>query len=411
MSSPPQTIRWGILATGGIAQTFTRDLLVDPSTRGVHNIKHTVVAASSSSSTSRAQDFLEEVGAPSDAKAYGSYEEFVKDPNIDIVYVATPHSHHYQNARLCLEAGKNVLCEKAFTVNAAQARKLVDIAKTKNLFLMEAVWTRYFPLSIWVRETITSGKLGPIARVTADNSMALNPEQNFPDGKHRMVNPDLAGGALLDLGIYSLTWLFQSLYTTQDPKERQKPVVQAIQKIYTGPNVDGRSSDEHSSIVISFPRSKDAGGDAHGIATTSLVVATDPVPGEHSIPSIRIQGPRGEIQVFPPAFRPTRAKLIISNGPDGKPVVEDKTFPQPGPGSGSGWTNGFGSDRNAEGEGHGMFWEADEAARCILSGQQESATLSWDESIIIMETMDKVREYGGSRFPEKIETLDFPVAL
>lgn len=129
--SAPKEIRWGILATGGIALTFTKDLLVDPTTRGVTNVKHTVVAAASSSSVSRASDFLKEVGAPSSAKPYGSYEEFVTDPNIDIVYIATPHSHHYQNARLCLEAGKNVLCEKAFTVNAPQLKELVRIAKEK----------------------------------------------------------------------------------------------------------------------------------------------------------------------------------------------------------------------------------------------------------------------------------------
>lgn len=138
--SSPKIIRWGILATGGIAQTFTTDLLVDPTTREVTKIKHTVVAAASSSSADRAKKFLEQVGAPSDAKAYGSYEEFVKDPNIDIVYVATPHSHHYQNARLCLEAGKNVLCEKAFTVNAKQAKELVRIAKEKVSHFL-AVWT------------------------------------------------------------------------------------------------------------------------------------------------------------------------------------------------------------------------------------------------------------------------------
>lgn len=127
----PREIRWGILATGGIAQTFTKDLLLDPTTRGVDKIKHTVVAASSSSSASRAGQFLKDVGAPSSAKAYGSYEELVKDKNVEIIYVATPHSHHYQNVMLCLEHGKHVLCEKAFTVNAPQAKKLAEIAKEK----------------------------------------------------------------------------------------------------------------------------------------------------------------------------------------------------------------------------------------------------------------------------------------
>ena len=131
MSTKAQTIRWGILATGGIAKTFAKDLLVDPKTRNVHGVVHTVVAAASSSSKSRAEQFLKDLEAPSSANAYGSYEELVQDPDIDIVYIATPHSHHFQNAMLCLEAGKNVLCEKAFTVNAAQAKLLVRKAKEK----------------------------------------------------------------------------------------------------------------------------------------------------------------------------------------------------------------------------------------------------------------------------------------
>jgi dihydrodiol dehydrogenase / D-xylose 1-dehydrogenase (NADP) len=134
-------------------------LTVNPETRDVKDIKHEILAAASSSSADRASEFLKKVGAPSSARGYGSYEELVADKNVDIIYVATPHSHHYQNAMLCLEAGKNVLCEKAFTVNAAQAKKLAEKAKEKNLFLMEAVWTRYFPLSIYVREIITSGKV------------------------------------------------------------------------------------------------------------------------------------------------------------------------------------------------------------------------------------------------------------
>ncbi|PVH97146.1 NAD(P)-binding protein [Periconia macrospinosa] len=399
--SSPKTIRWGILATGGIAQTFTKDLLVDPTTRGVTHIKHTVVAAASSSSQDRAQKFLKDVGAPSDAKAYGSYEDFVKQPDIDIVYIATPHSHHYQNAMLCLEAGKNVLCEKAFTVNAAQARALADKAKEKNLFLMEAVWTRYFPLSIYVREQITSGRIGPIARVFADNSMATNPEQTWSDGKNRMVNPDLAGGALLDLGIYSLTWVFQTLYHTQPEKDRQPPKVLAALKTYEATG----AADESTTIILNFPRSKEAGGDAHAIATTSLRVATTP-GGNTDVPGIRIQGPGGEIQVFPPAFRPTRTRIVLKDG-----TIEDKDWPQPGPGEGSGWYNGFGGGTNPEGVGHGMFWEADEAASALVEGRKEGKYESLAESILIMEVMDEVRKQGNLTYPEKIETTKFPTPL
>lgn len=171
--------------------------MIDPSTRKVSDIKHTVVAAASSSSADRAKKFLEDCKCPSDAAAYGSYKELVGDKNVDIIYVATPHSHHYQNAMLCLEAGKNVLCEKSFTVNAAQAKKLVESAKAKKLFLMEAVWTRYFPLSKEIRKYIEDGKLGAVHRVIADSSFGEDVENTWGT-EHRMVNMDLAGGALLD---------------------------------------------------------------------------------------------------------------------------------------------------------------------------------------------------------------------
>jgi hypothetical protein len=143
---------------------FTKDLLTNPASRNVHDVSHEVVAAASSSAQQRAVDFLKKVGAPEAAKAYGSYHELVADADVDIIYVATPHSHHFQNAMLALEAGKHVLCEKALTVNAAQARKLFATAAAKKVFFMEAVWTRFFPLSIKVREMIQSGTIGTVYR-------------------------------------------------------------------------------------------------------------------------------------------------------------------------------------------------------------------------------------------------------
>lgn len=392
----PTTIRWGILATGLIAETFTKDLLVDPKTRDVHDVAHTVVAAASSSSKSRAEEFLRNVSAPLSAKAYGSYDDLLKDDNIDIVYIATPHSHHYQNALRALEAGKNVLCEKAFTVNAAQAKKLVTIAREKNLFLMEAVWTRYFPLSIYVRELITSGKIGHISRVFAENTRTNDPEATWPDTKHRMVNPDLAGGALLDLGIYSLTWVFQTLYTTQEVGSAQPPTVVSAVTKYPLTGVD-----ERTSILLVFPRSIDQGGDAHGIATTGFRASTDTDGKGTSGPAVRIMGSKGEIQVWPPIFRPTKTRLILTDG-----TTETKEWPQPGPGKGSGWYNGFAGGRNGEGEGHGMFWEADEAARAIVEGRKEGRFESLGESILIMEVMDEVRRQNDLKYPENIETTE-----
>jgi predicted dehydrogenase len=176
---------------------FAKDLLNDPKLRGADDVAHTVTAVASSSSKARAEKFIADINIPAPCTAYGSYEELVKDPNVDIIYVATPHSHHYQNTMLALEAGKHVLCEKAFTVNSAQAKILCETAKKNNLFLMEAVWTRHFPLSIKIRELIRQGEIGEVLRVVADLSTGDDVETVWGT-KHRMVNMDLAGGALLD---------------------------------------------------------------------------------------------------------------------------------------------------------------------------------------------------------------------
>jgi predicted dehydrogenase len=367
-------------------QAFTKDLLTNAATRDVHDIHHVVAAAASSSSASRASAFLKDIKAPSTAKAYGSYAELVKDPDVDIIYIATPHSHHFQNTMLALEAGKNVLCEKAFTVNAAQAKKLVETASAKKLFLMEAVWTRYFPLSIKIREMVTSGEIGAVHRVTADLSYAYALEDgsiNFPV-ENRMVNKDLAGGALLDLGIYSLTWVFQILYLCQK-KPREAPKVLAAMDLY-----EKTGADETTSILLKFPGQKSV-----GFATTSLRVATSPdAEGSTAAgPAARIQGTKGEIQVFGPLFRPTQYR-VIKVGERGK--VEDVFCPIPKDKEREG--------KDGEGWGHGMFWEADEAARCLRDGKLESETLNWEESIVIMETMDEARKQGGLEYPELIET-------
>lgn len=291
---------------------------------------------------------------------------------------------------LCLEAGKNVLCEKAFTVNAKQARKLVEIAKAKGLFLMEAVWTRYFPLSIKIRELVVSGAIGKVHRVSADLSLAKAAENGgltFPD-EHRLVNLDLAGGALLDLGIYSLTWVFQILYHTQQ-KPREAPKVLAAVEKY-----EKTGADEQTTILLQWPKNK-----SMGIATTSLRVATQP-DGDGSPasgPAVRIQGTKGEIQVFGPIYQPQEYSVILIGGKRGdmdrvqSPIPKDKERQGP-------------EGQESEGWGHGMFWEADEAARCLRAGRLESETLSWEESILIMDTMDEVRKQGGLLYPDLIET-------
>lgn len=196
---------------------------MDPKTRGVDRITHRIVAAASSSSVSKAQSFLDQVCATG-ARAYGSYSELTTDPTIDIVYVATPHSYHYQNVRECLEAGMNVLCEKPITINAAQLKILISIAKNNNCFLMEAVWTRYLPISTYIYDTISSGRIGNVLRVISDCSFSIGPT----DAEHRLINPNLAGGALLDLGVYSLAWPFLALHLSQSIDSRAPPEVLSI---------------------------------------------------------------------------------------------------------------------------------------------------------------------------------------
>lgn len=173
------TAKWGIMATGGIATKFCKDILKDPSLRDTTGVAHKIVAVASSSSPDRAADFIKNIDGPSDAKTYGSYADLVADKDVEIVYVGTPHSHHFQNVMLALEAGKNVLCEKALTVTAAQTKKLVETAKEKNLFLMEAVWTRFFPLSIKVRELITSGAIGTVYRTFGESHSSTSVSPSY----------------------------------------------------------------------------------------------------------------------------------------------------------------------------------------------------------------------------------------
>ena len=147
-------------------------------------------------SVERAWDFAQRWQAE---KAYGSYEQLVKDENVELIYVATPHNFHYEHARLCLEHGKNVICEKPFTVNAKQARELFDLAESKGLMITEALWTRFLPMRFKLDEIIASGKIGSITSLTANLGYMIK-------DKERLAKPELAGGALLDLGVYPINF-------------------------------------------------------------------------------------------------------------------------------------------------------------------------------------------------------------
>ena len=193
-------LRWGILATGGIAHAFTNDLKLNGFT----------VQAVGSRSQAAADAFAAEFDIPN---AHASYESLAADPEVDVVYVSTPHPLHAANARLVLEAGKHVLVEKPFTLNAREAREIADLAAERGLLLLEAMWTRYLPHMVRVREIIAEGTLGEVRSLIVDHTQKLS-----DDPAHRINALELGGGALLDLGIYpiSFSWdLFGAPLTMQ----------------------------------------------------------------------------------------------------------------------------------------------------------------------------------------------------
>ncbi|KAK1142911.1 hypothetical protein N8T08_007152 [Aspergillus melleus] len=361
-------VNWGIISTGDNATKFAKDLLIDPSTRGVHNVTHTLTAVASSSSIEKARTFLSAVNAPSTTTAYGCYDALFADTSVEIVYITTPHSLHYQNARAALLAGKHVLLEKAFTVNTAQAKALVQLAREKGLFLMEAMWTRFFPLLQYVRELVRDGKIGPVQRVVAERNLGRDVERLYGT-EHRLVNPALAGGALLDLAIYPLTWIFQILYhdALSEDGVRTPPLVSSSVVKYAATGVD-----ETSTVVLTFPEAQ-----TQGVATASLRVASDPTDV-----GVRILGERGQIQIFGPAARPLGI-AVVQYEQGGSRVIEEKDFKIPA--------------------GHGLFWEADACARALAEGKVESEVMPLDETVLIMQVLDQAREQNGLRYPDDIE--------
>ncbi len=180
-------LRMAILGAGGIASVMARTITE------MENVERYAVA---SRSLEKAEGFAKEYGFE---KAYGSYEELARDEKVDLVYIATPHSEHFANAKLCVEHGRPVLCEKAFTANAAQARELIALAEEKKVFLTEAIWVRYMPMAATIRRELEAGAIGRPTLLTANLGYLI---EKVP----RMQRPELAGGALLDLGVYPLNF-------------------------------------------------------------------------------------------------------------------------------------------------------------------------------------------------------------
>ncbi|CAD6885627.1 unnamed protein product [Tilletia controversa] len=362
-SRSPYVCRWGILATGGIAKVFSKDLLVDPASRKVDDVSHKVVAVASSSSIDRAKSFIEDAGLTQHAPtAYGTYEDMVQDSNVNIVYVATPHAFHYRDVMLCLNHNKHVLCEKPFTINAKQAERIFSVAKEKKLFVMEAVWTRFFPIISEIQDLVHRKQvLGKIRRVQSDLSCYF-----APDPKHRLFAPELGGGALLDLGIYALTW--QSLILHRHPENQGRAPRVSSSMIKTSLT----KVDETTAILLNF----DELG-AQGVATCSMTYNL-------SEPAVTISGEKGDLIIRRDPYRPQTYTLLQKDKDGIYTEARTKEFKIPG---------------------NGMFWEADACARALRDKQLEAPQCSHEDTLFTMRVMDQARAQGDLVYPESLEAV------
>lgn len=287
----------------------------------------------------RAQAFAEKFGFQ---KAYGSYEEMLSDPQVELVYITTPHSHHYEQMLLCLNHGKHVLCEKAFTINASQARQVFQLAKEKGLYAAEAIWTRYMPSRKIIQDVLDSGVIGDIRVVTANLSYNVA-------YKSRLVDPALAGGALLDVGIYGLNFALMHLGTDLEQ------VASTVQMTSTG--VDGMES-----ITLFFK------GGRMAVLNHSMYVRSD--------------------------------RKGIFHGDKGYIVVENINNPQS--------VSVYDSDDQllafyeVPPQVNGYEYEFQEAVRCIQAGKTESGSMPAAESIRMMDLMDTLRAQWGLKYPQEI---------
>ncbi|WVW79033.1 hypothetical protein I302_100996 [Kwoniella bestiolae CBS 10118] len=374
----PYTLRWGIIATGKISGQFARDLLVDPSSREVSDVSHQITAVGSRSVES-AQKFIDGLKNPAEGdswgwgakngkldrvKAHGSYDGVYNDPNVDAIYVGTPHNLHYKNTKDALLAGKHVLCEKPFTIDIEELEDLVAIAREKKLFLMEAVWTRFHPIAYAVEEVLKSGKLGKPKRFAADFSMEYDLDSK-PDS-NRFVDPALGGGSLLDMGPYPSVWAMLLVHRNPHNKDQNPKVVSSYQSIYKRSGVD-----LDSRWIVEWE------GLCRGQLVTDL---TSPGLRENTA---ALQCEEGDLIIEYPPQKPETFHIIPRPDRYLASVKEKTTHHHP-----------------VHAGNHGMSYEADEVARCIRDGKTESERMPLEESKVVQRWFDSVRKNGNSSTKE-----------
>lgn len=325
-----EIMNWGVLGTGKITNRFAQALNNIP--------ERAKLLAVGSRNQDTADAFGEKYNIP---RRYSSYEEVAADPDIDIVYIGTPGVYHLRDASMVLNQGKHVLCEKAFTINAKEAKEMIDLAREKNLFLMEAMWTRFFPIHIRIRELLAEGAIGTVNGITI-NFLAKPPY----DPTNRWYDLELGGSVLLDTASYSISWA-SSLFGEPEA--------------VTGLASFGETGvDEQTALVLRYA----------GNQLVSLMSSQISYDDKDAV----LFGSTGKIVVHSPWYKPTRMTLY-QEGKDPQEIVMP--------------LNGY----------NGYEWEAIEVMDCIQAGKTESEIMPLDETLSIMKTMDAVRAQWGHKFP------------
>ncbi len=324
-----ERIRWGILGTGRIAHSFAEGLSILPGAE---------LRATGSRSEQTANAFAERWNIPN---KHASYDSLANDPEVDAVYVATPHSEHMANSIQCLEVGKAVLCEKPLAVNARQGREIVKVARERGILCMEGMWSRFPPGMVKVRELVEEGTFGELRSLQADFGFRAK----VRDPKGRLFNPYLAGGSLLDIGVY--------------PVSLSSMVFGKPEEIASTWHPGETGVDEQAAYVFRHP------GGALSILHSSIQAETSQ--------EALLSGTEGSLRIMKQCWRPQELVVTRTDG-----SAEHFSFPF---------------------EGNGFNYEAKAFMNLLREGKTESQIMPLDESVSILETMDGIRAQWGLRYP------------
>lgn len=327
-----EKIRWGIISTGHISGRFADAL---------NQLPKAEISAVASRNLGTAKAFAEKYGV---LKAYGSYAELAEDPEVDVVYIGTPHSMHLDDSVMCMRAGKSVLCEKALTINAREAEEMVRVAREENVFLMEAMTTRHVPLIRKILGWIEEGRIGEVRMVRASLCVrgVFTPSQ-------RHLNPALGGGSLLDVGVYVIS--FASMVFQKPPES-----------VVGFGHIGEIGSDEQGVALLKYDKGE--------IADLSFALGTKAKNDAY------IFGTKGYIKIDERFVLPTKATLVID---DKETEVTGEPIPV-----------------------GGLVYEAQEVMRCMKEGLKESPFMPLDESLQIMQILDQIRAPWGLTYPNDI---------